>query len=238
MDDFGVKYVNDDDFRHLLAALRELYKISVDLKGERYVGLTLRWDYTLRKLEISIPGYITALLLRLGHPEPAAPQHAPSACPPPLYGKADLVGPPPATSELTDDEHHFIERVTGALLYYARCVDMTMLVAINAIATARKHGRRKTLDATVQLLNYAATHPNATVVYHASDMVLHIHSDASYLSESEARSRIGGFFFLSDRPIDGTKPPSEHPNVMPRLNGAIAAECKLLRHVVSSASEA
>jgi hypothetical protein len=54
-----------------------------------------------------------------------------------------------------------------------------------------------TMDALVHLLNYAATHPEAKIRYHASDMVLHIVSDASYLSASEARSRLGGYFFLS-----------------------------------------
>lgn len=31
----------------------------------------------------------------------------------------------------------------------------------------------------VQLLNYCATHPNAIICYHASDMILAIESDAS-----------------------------------------------------------
>jgi hypothetical protein len=39
-----------------------------------------------------------------------------------------------------------------------------------------------------------APHPHAMIHYHSSDMVLHIHSDSSYLSASQARSRIGGFF--------------------------------------------
>ena len=39
-----------------------------------------------------------------------------------------------------------------------------------------------------QLLDYLATHPDAKIRYHASDMVLNIHSDASYLSEIGAKS--------------------------------------------------
>ena len=38
---------------------------------------------------------------------------------------------------------------------------------------------QETRDATVWFLNYAAYHPDATIRYNASDMVLHIHSDAS-----------------------------------------------------------
>ena len=49
-----------------------------------------------------------------------------------------------------------------------------------------------------QLLDYAATHPDAIVTYHASNMVLAAHSDASYLSEKQARSRAGGHFFMSN----------------------------------------
>jgi hypothetical protein len=44
-------------------------------------------------------------------------------------------------------------------------------------------------------LDYLTTHPDATIRYHASDMILHIHSDASYLSVSNARSPLGGLFF-------------------------------------------
>jgi hypothetical protein len=64
--------------------------------------------------------------------------------------------------------------------------------------------------ATNQLLDYLATHPDATIRYHASDMILHIHSDASYLSVSNARSRLGGLFFL------GNKTPNQY-----KLNGSI-----------------
>eukprot|EP00543_Licmophora_paradoxa_P006129 CAMPEP_0202444222 /NCGR_PEP_ID=MMETSP1360-20130828/3365_1 /ASSEMBLY_ACC=CAM_ASM_000848 /TAXON_ID=515479 /ORGANISM="Licmophora paradoxa, Strain CCMP2313" /LENGTH=42 /DNA_ID= /DNA_START= /DNA_END= /DNA_ORIENTATION= len=39
-------------------------------------------------------------------------------------------------------------------------------------------------------------------------MTLHVESDASYLSESKARSRSAGFFYLSDRLKDPTKAPA------------------------------
>jgi hypothetical protein len=88
------------------------------------------------------------------------------------------------------------------------------------------------MQACVHLLNYAATHPEAVVRYHASDMILHIASDASYLSEPKARSRIGGYYFL-----DGKDNPDPNSNP-PKLNGAIHVECRILKTVVSSAAEA
>jgi hypothetical protein len=49
-----------------------------------------------------------------------------------------------------------------------------------------------TLKGLTQLLNCAATHPDAEMRFHASDVALHIDSDASHLSESKARSRAAG----------------------------------------------
>ena len=44
-----------------------------------------------------------------------------------------------------------------------------------------------------KLLDYCATHPDATLQYKASGMILRVHSDASYFSESQARIRVGDF---------------------------------------------
>ena len=54
-----------------------------------------------------------------------------------------------------------------------------MIVALGDLASEQTQGRPKTLDAITQLLNYANTHPNATIFYHKINMVLHIHSDGS-----------------------------------------------------------
>jgi hypothetical protein len=85
-------------------------------------------------------------------------------------------------------------------LYYARAVDPTVLMPLNEIATEKTKATEKTQAATNQLLDYLATHPDDTIRCHASDMILHIHSDASYLSVSNARSRVGGLFFCGKNP--------------------------------------
>ena len=107
-----------------------------------------------------------------------------------------------------------------------------MLVALGTLASAQSRGTKATMKAAVQLLNYAATHPDAAICYYASGMQLHIHSDASYLSEALARSRVGGFFFLS-----GNDDPS--PNApAPPLNGAVHVVSSIMRNVMASAAEA
>jgi hypothetical protein len=82
-----------------------------------------------------------------------------------------------------------------------------MLVVLGTIAANQSKTTTTTANAVVKLLNYAAKHPGATIRYRRSDMVLYLHSDASYLSVSKARSRASGPFFLSDMPPD----PPIHP---------------------------
>jgi hypothetical protein len=72
-------------------------------------------------------------------------------------------------------------------------------MSLNDSATEQTKATEKMQAATNQILDYLATHPDATIRYHASDMILHIHSDASYLSVSNARSRLSGLFFLGNK---------------------------------------
>ena len=60
-------------------------------------------------------------------------------------------------------------------------------------------------------------------------MILNIHSDASYLSEPKARSRLGGTFFMGTAPKDG---------VPIQLNGPILVLANICKFVVASAAEA
>ena len=64
------------------------------------------------------------------------------------------------------------------------------------------------------------------MTYSASDMVLAVHSDASYASEPESQSRAGGHFFLSDNAL------------VPQNNGAILNVAQIIKNVMSSATEA
>ncbi len=80
-----------------------------------------------------------------------------------------------------------------------------------------------------QFLNYMWTHPDAIIRYLASDMILNVHSDASYLSAPKARSRAGGYFFLGSLLRDED---------LIKLNGAIHVTCTILKLVAASAADA
>jgi hypothetical protein len=71
---------------------------------------------------------------------------------------------------------------------------------LNDIATEQITATEKIQTEASQLLDYLTTHPDTTICFYESDMTLHIQSDASYLSLSTARSRLGGFFYLGYNP--------------------------------------
>ena len=106
-----------------------------------------------------------------------------------VYGSAVQYYDQPDDSPLLPSKYiNLVKQIIGTLLYYAIDVDPTMLVAVGAIASQQSKATQETRDATIWLLNYVASHPNTTIRYNASEMVLHLHSDASYLSEPGARS--------------------------------------------------
>jgi hypothetical protein len=49
-------------------------------------------------------------------------------------------------------------------------------------------------NACHQLLDYVATHPNAGILYIASNMILPVHTDVSYLSKHNTRSQASAHF--------------------------------------------
>ena len=231
VDDFGIRYTSKDDADHLLATLERHYQVSTDWSGARYCGLSLAWDYDKRTCDISMPGYVARALQRFQHVTPAKLEHSPHPWQRPNYGAKQQFTTAADTATALDaaDKLRILE-VLGTLLFYARAIDSTLLTAIGELATEQSAGTQTTMEKLTQLLNYCATNPDATVRFTASDMILAIESDASYLSVAKARSRAAGYFYLTSKP---TKPSDAY-----KPNGAVHVLCHIMREVLSSAAEA
>ncbi len=174
-----------------------------------------------------MPGYIKKTLLRFGHKPPNKPQHQPHEHTIPTYGATiQYAKAVDTTTPLSKDKKKYIQQVIGTLLYYGRAVDATILVVLSLLASAQSSPTKDTMKRTRHLLDYVATHPNAIVSYAKSNMILSIHSNASYLRKPKGRSRTSGHFFLLDRTDDA-------PN-----NGAIFNTSQIIKSVMSSAAEA
>ncbi len=177
-----------------------------------------------------MPGYIKKLLHKYNHKMAKKPQHCPFTPAPKQY-RAEAQAPLPnnISPKLSAAEIKEIQRIVGSILYYARAVNSTVLMALSSIASKQTKGTTNTMDKTKQLLDYLATHPDATIRFRASDMILNIHSNASYLSEANAQSRACAHFFMGWALTDGD--PIE-------LNGALFILCTILSFVVASAAKA
>jgi hypothetical protein len=129
-----------------------------------------------------------------------------------------------------------IQRITGKFLFYARAVDPTMRIALSALGNQQAAPTEATQKASLQFLDYCATHPDAVIRYHASGMVLAVHSDASYLTEDGALSRAGGHFWLTDMPLNPLRQPLATDPPLP-MNGAAYTLCRIMKNVLASAAE-
>ena len=77
-----------------------------------------------------------------------------------------------------------------------------MLPALNTLEEQQSSPTKNMEAAITHFLDYVATNPSAIIQYKASDMILHIDSDASYLSEPMAHSRTGGHYYLRSLTTD------------------------------------
>jgi hypothetical protein len=187
----------------------------------------LNWDYATRKVHLSMPGYIEKNLVRFGHVLPTKPQMQPHPHTIPTYGvTVQYAKAIDASSGATKNKEKYICQVIGVRLYYGQAADSTILVGLSSLAAAQAKPTKQTVSLIKWLLDYAATNLDAILTYKKSNMVLAVHSNASYLSKSSACSRVGGHFFCS-------------ANVDEPLNkGAVLNNSKIFKAVMSSAAKA
>ena len=188
VDDFGMGYEDNEHALHLLQTLRQYYEaVSVDWTGTLYCCITLKWDYLQRTCELSMPGYVQQALSKFQH-ETTTMQKATDAPHPYKATKKHglpMTKPPDHSAKLSPQAIKHLQQIVGTFLFYSRAVDPTMLTALSIIATEQTQGTHTTKAKAEHFLTYAASHPNATIKFYKSDMILKIHSDASYLSERQ-----------------------------------------------------
>ena len=228
VDDFGVKYVGREHADHLIQCLRNHYKeIDIDWTGKRFCGIHLHWDYLNRTCDLSMPGYVDHALHKFQHPTPKKPQDSPYPAAVKQYGvKVQLTDPIDTSARLPPHEIKRLQQIIGTFLFYGRAVDPTLLTAISELSSAQATATDATKRACQQFLNYCASHPDGAIRYQASNMILKLHSDSSYLNAVGARSRQGGHLYLGNK---------SKPDI---LNGAVLNLAAIMKMVLSSAAEA
>ena len=172
-----------------------------------------------------MPNYIKKLLVRFQHQAPSNPVHSPAKFERPTHGaKVQHAKEEPESSSLSKNEVLRLQQVVGTFLNYAKATDLAMLVTISDLSQDQTNSNDQTLNTMVNLLNYAATHPDAKVRFHKSGMMLHVHRDGSCLSITKARNR--AFLANNDSKTSDSK-----------NNGAKHVYSTILKNAMASAAE-
>ncbi len=208
MDDFGVQYHNTSDFASLVSCLSTLYHVKAP-SLPNFLASLFTTTVPIAPSLFSYHGYVSTLLARL---RPHGVQHtaSPFIYTSPSYGFSAPQSPtsldisPPATPSQAKE----LQVAIGYLLYYGRAVDARLLPATCALSSEQALPTSDTMDRLDRLLGYAAAHPNGQKIFRASEMVLRLMSDASYLSRPRAGSVAGSFHYLGDH---NNQAPLNHP---------------------------
>ena len=239
VDDFGVKYFAPPDAHHLIQALKTNYDITVDWSGKAYCGFDLDWNYVQGyvdvsmkgHVDVSMKGYVKRALKRFHHvPTSTRTQHAPHPWTLPHYGRSQpqLPTSPPAAPPLDLKATRRIQAIAGTFNFYSE-VDPCIKPALNEIRTMQAKPTEATNAKAQMLMDYLHFHPDATLRYHASDMILQFEADSAYLVLPKVRSRAAAWYILGNDPTTTSKPMSNAP---------LHVLCNTLKNVVSSAAEA
>jgi hypothetical protein len=110
--------------------------------------------------------YVPKALTCFQHTPPRIPQHQPYPHVKPTYGaKAQYTEDINTSLPLNKNGKKYIQEVIGTFLYYARCVNSTMLPALGPLAMQQANPTQNTKKLVHQLLDYATTHPDAIITY-------------------------------------------------------------------------
>ncbi len=232
VDNLGVKYFSQEDIAHFIGAIiLTYYTLTKDWTGNLYCGIALDWDCKNRAVNILMPGYIKEKLQEYNHVKTLQRIQTCSYSPAPKqYGtKAQAPLPPNQSPHLDEEGNQRVQQIVGSILYYMQAVDMMVLMALSTIMVEQTTATEHTMAKFTQSLDYLSDHADAKIQFHASNMIMNIHSDASYLLEANAWSRVCGHFFM------GWMPEDDEPI---RLNGAFYVSMNIMRFVVASVAEA
>jgi hypothetical protein len=228
VDDFGVKYTARADVEFLASVLEQEYAIHTDWSGNKYLGISLDWQYeaTPPSLSLSLPGYVAKGLAACGYTPSGQVVRSPGGFVRPQYGVKTQLTTVDESPAVSPEVRKSIQQKLGIFNWYLRVTDPSFKCRWSQLGSEQAHATEQTAAAVDYVLNYLHNYPNATLVYYASDMQLHVESDASYNSEPGARSRAGGVFYMGARTDTYVNAPVDETSVRIDAVCASAAEAE------------
>ena len=146
---------------------------------------------------MSIQRYVKQALIK-SHHEYSKTTHSPSPFNAPVYGQKIEIVTINKTNPMTTLQTKLLQQVCETFLYHARAIHCTILHVLNDLAKKVKDGTQKTAEALNHFLDHCSKHPEATVLYQASNMILHHHFDTAYLVATGARLRAAWYTYFGN----------------------------------------
>jgi hypothetical protein len=227
VDDFGVKAPNKQAAKHLIDSLQEMYKLHVDESGKKYLGFNIQFNDRTQEVVMDMPKYVPHMLAQFYPNLTIKGKHTPGVYVPPRMGKkSQEPTKEDASKPLGPQGVKRVQQIVGSGLYLARAIDATIVPAVGKVSSEQAQPTEQVLLDAERVLQYLSMYPNNQLVYKASDMILHIHSDASYLSRTKSRSVGGGYFYLGWH------------NQLDKINGPLLATSFIIGVVCQAVMEA
>ena len=86
-----------------------------------------------------------------------------------------------ASPPLKNAKNTLVQKLRSIVLYFGRAINSTMLTALGTISTQQSTPTKYIMQNVHQFLDYSTTHTYAIITFHASDMILAGHINASYI---------------------------------------------------------
>jgi hypothetical protein len=138
-----------------------------------------------------MPGYVRKAFTHFQHSTPTKQQDQPYPHVKPNYGaKKQYSQENEDSPALSKAGGEIIQEVCGMFLYLARVVDGGLLPALSSLASQQANPTERMMELCNIFLDFMSCQEEAILTYQASDMVLAIHSNASYLSEPKSRATL------------------------------------------------
>ena len=174
---------------------------SFDEPTQHYCGYQLHHDFKTHVVTMSAPGYVDAMLKEFDMEDVKVQKH-PYSYVAPVWSKKQKPTKADDSTILPAEKIKELQKKIGKLMWYTNvCYEIT--TKVNKIASEQSRPTQRLLDAANHIIAYLKGHKNTALVFHPSNMQLSTESDASFASEKESKSRIGGVFLIGGYDKDG-----------------------------------
>ena len=207
VDDFDFQAIPGKGHKErLLRVLENVgYKVTHTEFGEptqHFCGLQIYHDFKNHIVYVSMPGYVKAMLKKFGMENCKILDH-PYKYHTPVWSKKQGPVPEDLSPMLNAKEVTELQQKIGSMQWYT-IIAYEIVTALSKVAGKQAKPTRKLMEEANHILGYLAGRQNTALKFCASDMQLRTESDASFASEYDSKTRIGGIFLIGEYGSNGT----------------------------------